>query len=312
MKVLVIPDVHLKPWMFERAAELLKEGNADRAVCLMDIPDDWRQEFNLDLYIQTFDAAIQFAKNFPETLWCYGNHDICYPWNQRETGYSKIAPWTVCEKLRKLQEALLEEKQLAFLHRIDHVLFCHGGLTDDFVRQYVPAKYYNDIDAVIEMINSFGTGELWQGARRPVDVGFAPTGAERRASPLWYRPQYYGGKMYKPSADRGKLRAHHASERGNSRCWIQEAGIIGGSAEEGRSGHMKEEAFTMTRSEAEYCNMICRLAAPAAKGSDAGRKLDGLFLRLQAELTKPAVTLISLTAEEKISTGFCSNPNSFI
>ena len=198
MKVLVIPDVHLKPWMFERAAELLKEGNADRAVCLMDIPDDWRQEFNLDLYIQTFDAAIQFAKNFPETLWCYGNHDICYPWNQRETGYSKIAPWTVCEKLRKLQEALMEEKQLAFLHRIDHVLFCHGGLTDDFVRQYVPAKYYNDIDAVIEMINSFGTGELWQGARRPVDVGFAPTGAERRASPLWYRPQYYGGKMYKP------------------------------------------------------------------------------------------------------------------
>ena len=198
MKVLVIPDIHLKPWMFERAAELLKEGNADRAVCLMDIPDDWRQEFNLDLYIQTFDAAIQFAKDFPETLWCYGNHDICYPWNQRETGYSKIAPWTVCEKLRKLQEALLEEKQLAFLHRIDHVLFCHGGLTDDFVRQYVPAKYYNDIDAVIEMINSFGTGELWQGARRPVDVGFAPTGAERRASPLWYRPQYYGGKMYKP------------------------------------------------------------------------------------------------------------------
>ena len=53
MKVLVIPDVHLKPWMFDRAAELLKDGAADRAVCLMDIPDDWRQEFNLDLYVQT-------------------------------------------------------------------------------------------------------------------------------------------------------------------------------------------------------------------------------------------------------------------
>ena len=142
---------------------------------------DWRQEFNLDLYVQTFDAAIQFAKDFPETLWCYGNHDICYPWNQRETGYSKIAPWTVCEKLRKLQEALPDEKQLAFLHRIDNVLFCHGGLTDEFVRHYVPAKYYNNIDAVIETINGFGAGELWQDA-----------------SPLWYRPQYYGGKMYKP------------------------------------------------------------------------------------------------------------------
>ena len=114
-------------------------------VCLMDIPDDWRQEFNLDLYVQTFqtcDAAIQFAKDFPETLWCYGNHDTCYLWNQRETGYLKIALWTVCEKLRKLQEALLDEKQLTFLYRIDNVLFCHGGLTDKFVRQYVPAKYY--------------------------------------------------------------------------------------------------------------------------------------------------------------------------
>lgn len=45
MKVLVIPDIHLKPWMFNRAAELLKDGIAGGAVCLMDIPDDWRQEF---------------------------------------------------------------------------------------------------------------------------------------------------------------------------------------------------------------------------------------------------------------------------
>ncbi len=44
MKVLVIPDVHLKPWMFERAEEIMKKGMAERAVCLMDIPDDWNQE----------------------------------------------------------------------------------------------------------------------------------------------------------------------------------------------------------------------------------------------------------------------------
>ena len=41
MKVLVIPDVHLKPWMFEQAAVLMRAKQADRAVCLMDIPDDW-------------------------------------------------------------------------------------------------------------------------------------------------------------------------------------------------------------------------------------------------------------------------------
>ena len=62
MKVLVIPDVHLKPWMFTRASELMKETESDRAVCRMDIADDWRQQFNLDLYIQTYDAAIAFAK----------------------------------------------------------------------------------------------------------------------------------------------------------------------------------------------------------------------------------------------------------
>ena len=36
MKVLVIPDVHLKPWMFQRASELMKEIKPDRTICLMD------------------------------------------------------------------------------------------------------------------------------------------------------------------------------------------------------------------------------------------------------------------------------------
>ena len=128
MKVLVIPDVHLKPWMFQRASELLREGRAERAVCLMDIADDWQQQFNLDLYAQTYGAAIAFAKDHPDTLWCYGNHDLCYQWNQRETGYSKVAPWLVCEKLRILRETLPDEGQLAYLHRVDNVLFSHGGL----------------------------------------------------------------------------------------------------------------------------------------------------------------------------------------
>jgi len=98
MKILVIPDVHLKPWMFRRASELMEENIADKIVCLMDIADDWNQQWNLDLYIQSYDATISFAKDYPDTLWCYGNHDACYPWNQRETGYSRIAPRTVCDK----------------------------------------------------------------------------------------------------------------------------------------------------------------------------------------------------------------------
>ena len=181
MKVLVIPDIHLKPWMFRRASELMKENIAEKAVCLMDIADDWKQQWNLDLYIQSYDTAISFARDYPDTLWCYGNHDVCYPWNQRETGYSRIAARTVSEKLRVLRETLPDAGQLAFIHRIDNVIFLHGGLPDFFVREYIKASYYHDIDKVIETINTFDWQQLWH-----------------EDSPIWYRPQIYKGRMYKP------------------------------------------------------------------------------------------------------------------
>ena len=180
MKVLVIPDVHLKPYMFERAAELMKEGVADKAVCLMDIADDFKQTWNVELYEQTYNAAIQFAKEFPQTLWCYGNHDLSYPWRQQESGYSPIAPSMVCEKLKEL-ESTVSEGQIAYLHRIDNVIFCHGGLSDVFVEKYVPEKFWDDPDQVLKIINSFSSGRMWQDW-----------------SPLWYRPQNYEEKyLYK-------------------------------------------------------------------------------------------------------------------
>ncbi len=180
MKVLVIPDIHLKPWMFERASSLLKEGIASRAVCLMDIPDDWGQQMNIDLYIRTYDAAIAFARAYPETLWCYGNHDVCYLWGQRESGYSVAAAQTVCRKLGALQKELEDGQRLAFVHRIDNVLFCHGGIANEFVYEHIPVKDYDDTDKVVKTINSFGCREMWK------DI-----------SPVWYRPQYSEVKMYK-------------------------------------------------------------------------------------------------------------------
>ena len=181
MKVLVIPDVHLKPWMFDRADELLEQGIAEKAVCLMDIPDDWNQEYNLDLYALTYDRAIRFQKDHPDTLWCYGNHDLCYVWDQRETGFSIYALQTVTDRIRELKRNLPERSQLAYIHRIDDVLFLHGGLTDGFVRRYVPAGVYNDTDEVIRRINALGMDEMWSDW-----------------SPIWYRPQYENSQMYKP------------------------------------------------------------------------------------------------------------------
>ena len=37
----------------------------------MDIPDDWNQEYNLELYNETFDAAIAFARKYPDTFWVW-------------------------------------------------------------------------------------------------------------------------------------------------------------------------------------------------------------------------------------------------
>lgn len=86
--------------MFDAAVDTMKSSKADKAVCLMDIPDEWGQGANLDLYIQTFESAIRFQMAFPDTLWCYGNHDLSYVWLQQESGFSFIAIQTVNEGLK--------------------------------------------------------------------------------------------------------------------------------------------------------------------------------------------------------------------
>lgn len=140
MRMLVIPDVHLKPFVFFRAKEILNKGNADIAVCLMDLADDLGKEFKLEEYIATYDAAIDFAQEFPNSLWCYGNHDLCYLWNERESGYSHVAKTIVQEKVMKLNMTLPVDNPIKYVQKVDNVLFCHGGISKYFVERYVPLK----------------------------------------------------------------------------------------------------------------------------------------------------------------------------
>lgn len=173
MQVLVIPDIHLKPWIFNEAEKLMKEGAAEKAVCLMDIADDWNMKYQIQLYEETYDRAMQFARDFPETLWCYGNHDISYVWNNVESGYSRIAENIVCKKMVQFKEEVSEK--MAFIHRIDITLFMHGGLSLDFVRRIEKNrnKKLITIDEVVEAINTASPDELWSDD-----------------SPIWFRPQY--------------------------------------------------------------------------------------------------------------------------
>lgn len=172
MRVLVIPDCHLKPWMFERAAEIMREGKAEKAVCLMDLPDDFGKDGD-EIYGETYDAAIRFAKEFPTTLWCYGNHDLSYVWGKPESGYHPWMRELICNKIDELKKALPKKSQLAYVHKIDKVLFMHGGLTKMFVRLAVTHEHQNRIDSVLKEINAMGSGYMWGDG-----------------APIWYRPQF--------------------------------------------------------------------------------------------------------------------------
>ena len=180
MNVLVIPDIHLKTWLFDKAEAILKEGKADTAVCLMDMPDDWDMELRIDRYRETFDRAIAFAVSYPDTLWCYGNHDVSYPWGKLESGYSPYAERTVIAKLKELENSLQEHSRINIIHRIDNVLFSHGGLTTEYVKWLGVDLLDANIDDVIAAVNDASYDRLWNDE-----------------SPLWFRPQYKTREIFR-------------------------------------------------------------------------------------------------------------------
>ena len=176
-KVLVIPDVHLKPWIFEAAEDELSKGAYDRVVCLGDLVDDWGQEYNLNLYEETLDTVAKFMKRHPDMLFCYGNHDLSYEWEALESGYSPAARNTVLQGLSKLRKSLPPEN-IAIIHKVDDVLFSHAGLSQPFVSHFFP-DHEGELDSLLERINGLGRSELWNDA-----------------SPLWARPQDGRIEMY--------------------------------------------------------------------------------------------------------------------
>ena len=152
----------------------------DRVVCLMDMPDDWNMEFRTYRYEEIFDRAIAFAASFPDTLWCYGNHDVSYPWGRLETGYSPYAERTVMKKLEELKNSLPDSSQINMIHRVDKVLFSHGGLSAEFVKWLNMDLMDADIDDVIAAVNEASQDYLWNDE-----------------SPLWLRPQYKTREIFR-------------------------------------------------------------------------------------------------------------------
>ena len=175
-RVLVIPDVHLKPWIFDEADKVDKSSYED-IVVLGDLVDDWGKGNDLDAYEETLKRAAEFGKEHGESLWCYGNHDVSYLWDAMESGYSVQARITVIEGITKLERIL--EDRYKFVHRIDNVLFSHAGVTETFVLHSC-GYHVKEIDDILAKINRMGKQELW-----------------RDSSPIWARPQADFYRMFR-------------------------------------------------------------------------------------------------------------------
>lgn len=177
MKVFIIPDIHLKPIILEKASEIINKGNFDRIIMLGDLVDDWDQEMNIGLYNRTFDAVIDFVHRHPNTYFCYGNHDVSYPWDKLESGYSTYARQTVIDRLEEFTH-ILPAENYAYVHYVDGVLFSHAGIMTSFVIENFGQYGRLAAEELTQMINELDKDKLW-----------------RDNSPLWARPEY-GGHSY--------------------------------------------------------------------------------------------------------------------
>lgn len=176
-RVLCIPDVHLKPRMFDQAHRILANAEADFAVQLGDMADDWGMEFAEALYEDTIEAAIEFQKKHRRTLWCMGNHDFGYyhpeQYGRRESGHSRSMEQPMERLIKRMRRARIKQE---IVHLVDNVVFCHAGLSSTWVRDIKQANGcdgYHSLAELVSLINAATPTQLW-----------------REDSPIWYRPQY--------------------------------------------------------------------------------------------------------------------------
>lgn len=188
-KVLVIPDIHLKTQMLDRAEIILKSKQADFAVQLGDLFDDWGA--TATEYIEMSDRIQKFINDFPDTKLCWGNHDFAYWRNiSNLSGHQYWASPFVEQCLYDL----MKKTELKICWQIGNVFFSHAGLAEDFTKYYcekhnVKIKYTSEdfiagknfnADELVDTINSLDKDSLWSDD-----------------SPLWVRPQIHDIRMFK-------------------------------------------------------------------------------------------------------------------
>lgn len=156
MLVLVIPDSHLKPDIFRKAEKIMDAGKMDKAVCLMDIPDEWNEQ-KAD-YPLMYEAVFRFIEKYPDSVFLWGNHDYSYSFGRRTAAYMSDVRDYVQAQNYQMHKQL--HAGLSVAVRIDNVVFSHAGFSKEFVRQWFPPDE-RDVDNVIDKTNHMLSFQLW-------------------------------------------------------------------------------------------------------------------------------------------------------
>lgn len=182
MRILVIPDIHLKPWIFDSADRVIADERPDEIVVLGDLLDDFGCEDKPERYTETLNRAGAFMAAHPYSYWCIGNHEIAYvASNHVVSGTSLLFRDQIAHDLLALSYSapITVKVKCAFL--LDGWIFTHAGLAEDFVQRHIVPRANSTAlsDAeVVDIANDLTTDALWEAD-----------------SPLWYRPNT-GAPLY--------------------------------------------------------------------------------------------------------------------
>ena len=177
---LIISDMHLKLWMITKAEEIMEKRKLGGAVFLGDGADDFGQERNTSLYNTCFYMIMSFMSKYENSFFCIGNHEAAYLYNKQQSGYSKYATMPMYANLLDMRRRF--GNRVAFVHRLENVIFSHAGIIMQFIEQEMPElDAERDVDEIINRINDSGS-RIWT-----------------YLSPIWARPSMYGYESFNGS-----------------------------------------------------------------------------------------------------------------
>lgn len=171
MRVLVMPDAHLKTDLVDAVEKVMKTDKADYCVSLGDWSDDWIT--TVEDYHRFFKRFLEFYEKYCDKMHlCWGNHDYGY-WRypNMNSGYNVDADIVVRKYIRELYEYA---GPITLTHVIDNVIFSHAGITNYLFKEYKKVVHRQIDRSFIDWINLELIDDrerLWQDS-----------------SPLWHRP----------------------------------------------------------------------------------------------------------------------------